>query len=142
MTQFQQLRLPQGNILFHPYSTVVKQNKRIKVLFIVLKREQLSKNAKIWSFTIIIFVFVKVLPVFAAKPKIRGRHSSYTSYSQPYKNTNFQFPFTTKKMQNFRCVEWGGRTKSNQRTTVVHAKHIYFIEIFMKLYIPKVTLLE
>lgn len=37
-------------------------------------------------------------------------------------------------LQNFCCVEWVGRTKSNQRTTVVHAKYIYFIEIFKKLF--------
>lgn len=53
----------------------------------------------------------------------------------PKKIAIFNFHLRQKMyLQNFGCVEWVGRTKSNQRTTVVHAKYIYSIEIFKKLF--------
>lgn len=53
----------------------------------------------------------------------------------PKKIAIFNFHLRQKMyLQNVGCVEWVGRTKSNQRTTVVHAKYIYFIEIFKKLF--------
>lgn len=51
--------------------------------FYGVKAKTIIKYAKIWSFSKIVFVFVKILPVFGTKPKIRGRRSLYTSSSQP-----------------------------------------------------------
>lgn len=61
-------------------------------------QKQLSNVQRSYHFLKSFFFLVIILPVSAAKPTIRGRHSSYTSYSQSFKNTNFQFPFTTKNV--------------------------------------------